>query len=123
MKKFTVQSTNIILYCDKWIEAIDFYHDILRLDVNFKNNWFIEFSLNSGAFLSVVDAQRATIDSGQGAGITITFKVADIFQTWQFLQSQGVNVEKIRNHPWGAYTFYFFDPEGHRLEAWMPKLK
>ena len=112
------KSANTILYCQRWQETVAFYQNDLQLPVTFASDWFVEFQLGGTAHLSVADERRASIKSSQGAGITLTFQVESADETWTYLQSQGLQVEPLKNHAWGARVFYFYDPEGHRLEIW-----
>ncbi|MEM7344090.1 MAG: VOC family protein [Chloroflexota bacterium] len=118
----TFKNANTSLYCHQWAETVKFYKIYLQLPIVFANDWFVEFKLTGNAYLSLANAQRATIKSVQGQGITITLQVEDINGTWHYLQQQGLDVGPIKSHPWGAYVFYFFDPEGHRLEIWSKEL-
>ncbi|HAE23084.1 MAG TPA: glyoxalase, partial [Spirochaetaceae bacterium] len=36
---------NIILYCEKWPETVDFYQTGLQLPVTVSKDWFVEFRL------------------------------------------------------------------------------
>jgi len=110
--------TNSILYCTNWQETVEFYQTKLGLPVTFSSDWFVEFQLTGSSRLSVADERRASIKSGGGAGITLTFQVENIEESWRYLQSRDVTVGPIKRHKWGAHVFYFFDPEGHRLEFW-----
>jgi catechol 2,3-dioxygenase-like lactoylglutathione lyase family enzyme len=115
---FAFKNANTILYCKKWQEMVIFYRDSLGLPINFASDWFVEFQLGGTAYLSVADDQRARVKSSGGAGITITLQVEDADETWQSLFSRGLNLEPVRQHAWGARVFYFYDPEGYRLEIW-----
>ena len=53
-----------------------------------------------------------------GAGITVTFKVANVRGVWQDLLGKDVKVEPIRDNRFGGLAFFLRDPEGHRLEFW-----
>jgi len=117
-KNFKIKSTNTILYCQKWEETVKFYQNTLKLTPSYTSDWFVEFQAAEGAYLSVADERRATIKSNQGAGITLTFRVADADMIWHQLHEQGLELEPVKMHSWGARVFYFFDPEGHRLEIW-----
>ena len=112
------RSANTILYCRKWRETVAFYRHELNLPITFESDWFVEFRLAGAAHLSIADEARASIKSSHGAGLTLTLQVADADETWQRLRQNGLQVELVKNHAWGARTFYFYDPEGHRLEIW-----
>jgi uncharacterized glyoxalase superfamily protein PhnB len=115
------KTANTILYCQKWPETMAFYRDKLQLSVIFAADWFIEFEIGATARLSVADEQRAKVKSSQGKGITITLEVESADTVWTELHSRGLELEPVRDHPWGARAFYFYDPEGYRLEIWSGK--
>ena len=112
------KSANTILYCQRWRETVEFYQNDLKLPVTFASDWFVEFQLDGAAHLSVANEKRASIKSSQGAGITLTLQVESADETWAYLHQQGLNLKPVKNHAWGARVFYFYDPEGHRLEIW-----
>lgn len=114
-------TTNIILYCQKWAPVVDFYRNLLQLPVLFATDWFVEFALNPVSRLSVADEKRSSIKSCAGRGVTLSLEVEDIDKTWGYLNKAGLCPTIIREHPWNARVFYFFDPEGHRLEIWQNK--
>ncbi|MHC4183995.1 MAG: VOC family protein [Planctomycetota bacterium] len=120
---FSPKNTNTILYCKKWQETVDFYRYCLKLPINFASDWFVEFKLTDTAHLSIADECRATIKSSGGAGITLTLQVESITKAWEYLHNNGLTLEPVREHSWGAHVFYFLDPEGHRIEVWSPKQK
>jgi uncharacterized glyoxalase superfamily protein PhnB len=114
-------ATNVIFYCHRWQETVEFYRDRLRLEVTFASDWFVEFRLAGLSHLSIADERRATVKSAQGAGMTLTLQVEDAEQAWQMLYAAGLNPETLKDHAWGARVFYLFDPEGHRIEVWSPR--
>lgn len=118
LKKSTVTS-NMILYCRKWKQTSDFYRNFLELPVNFSCDWFIEFRLTETSRLSVADENKCTIKSPDKKGITIALQVPDIDTVWQTVSQKSLNPTEIKPHPWNAYVFHFFDPEGHRIEIWQ----
>lgn len=117
----SLKSANTVLYCKEWRETVAFYKHRLKLRIAFASDWFVEFRLAGAAHLSIADERRATIKSSGGAGITITLQVDSADETWQYLSDNGLTPEPVRNHPWGGRVFYFYDPEGHRLEIWSLK--
>lgn len=117
--KLSLKTTNTILYCAHWRQTVAFYQEIFQFPVSFSNEWFVEFQVTERAYLSVADETRASINSSQGAGITLALQVDDIEAVWQHLQSKGAVPGSIKQHAWGARVFYCFDPEGHRIEVWM----
>jgi catechol 2,3-dioxygenase-like lactoylglutathione lyase family enzyme len=117
---FTFRRVNTILYCQKWAETVTFYQNDLELPLVFATDWLVEFYLGGTAYLSVADEQRATLKSAQGTGITISLQVDNADEVWAYLHHKGFKLTPVKNHTWGARVFYFFDPEGHRLEIWSP---
>ena len=113
-----VTATNTILYCRHWDETVRFYKHSLNLPVAFANDWFVEFRLATSAYLSIANERRASITSSHGAGLTLAIQVDDADDTYRQLVARGLQPKAVRNHPWGARTFYLFDPEGTRLEIW-----
>ncbi len=117
----TFKTANTILYCQKWAETVAFYKDDLALPVLFASDWFVEFELGATARLSIADERHSRIKSSQGAGLTLTLQVEDASAAWTYLHARGLELESLRDHAWGgARVFYFYDPEGHRLEIWSP---
>lgn len=114
----SINRTNIIFYCHNWRDTVEFYRRQLRLPVDFENDWFVEFRLSEGSYLSIANSRRATIRPVQGQGVTLTLRVPDVNAAQADLQGRGVEMTPIRRN-WGALVFYCHDPEGHRLEFWQ----
>lgn len=114
---YAPKRANTILYCRHWSATVAFYRRLLRLPINFENDWFVEFQLNEGAYLSVADASRTSIAAVAGQGITLAWQVSDLAHLHAHLVAAGAQVTPIRRR-WGAWVFYCHDPEGHRLEFW-----
>ncbi len=112
-----IKTSNTILYCKKWKETVAFYKDVLKLDVHFSNDWFVEFSLNNCARLSIVNEENASIKSCSGKGITVCFQVDDIQTMHTCLTGSKVNPTPIKVI-WRSRVFYAYDPEGNRIEFW-----
>jgi catechol 2,3-dioxygenase-like lactoylglutathione lyase family enzyme len=117
---FDFKRMNIILYCSRWEATVAFYRDTLELPITFASDWFVEFQVGAAAFVSIADERRASIKSGGGVGVTLALQVADAAVAWHTLQTKAVSLQPMQER-WGAQVFYFYDPEGHRLEIWSPK--
>lgn len=109
--------TNTILYCERWTETVAFYRDVVGLPEEFANDWFVEFALGAGSFLSVADAARASIRPSGGAGLTLSWQVADVAAVREELVAAGAAVGELRRR-WGSPVLDLFDPEGNRVELW-----
>jgi catechol 2,3-dioxygenase-like lactoylglutathione lyase family enzyme len=114
----TVETFNTILYCTHWSENVAFYRDVLNFPILGTTDWLVEFAVSGQARLSVADAERTSMQSAGGAGITLTFKVDDLPETYQKLLDKNIEVDPIRNCKMGGQAFFFHDPEGTRLECW-----
>lgn len=114
---FTITRCNTILYCDHWQPTVAFYRDTLMLEVNLETDWFAEFHITDGSYVSIADSKRATIAPAGGHGITFSFQIRDLDTVWRKLQSAGIGPSRIRQ-VWGAQAFHIHDPEGHRIEFW-----
>ena len=112
-----IKTSNTILYCRKWDQTVEFYKNVLDLDVNFSNEWFVEFVLSCQARLSIADQKKSSIKSGCGEGITVCLQVDDVEVMHKHLKKAGVHPTPIRAL-WESRVFYVRDPEGNRLEFW-----
>ncbi len=112
-----IRTSNIILYCTKWRETVRFYEEVLKLEINFSNEWFVEFCLNDRARLSIANEERASIKSSGGQGITVGLQVDDVQIAHDDLTTLGASPTPIKKR-WGANVFYVTDPEGNRIEFW-----
>ena len=117
MQRVSVDRVNTVLYCDRWAATVDFYRELLGFDVAHESDWFVEFRATGGAFLSIADASRATIEAVGGKGVTLTFHTDALAETRALLDGNGVATTPISRR-WGADVFYCHDPEGHRIEFW-----
>jgi catechol 2,3-dioxygenase-like lactoylglutathione lyase family enzyme len=108
---------NTILYCERWDETIRFYRDLLKLPIDHETDWFVGFQITSQAFLSVAHAERTTLRSAQGDGVTLSLRVKDVDSVHRAFTGLGLEPGDIRT-VWGARAFYLHDPEGHRIEVW-----
>ena len=113
-----IKRTNTILYCERWQETISFYRDKLGFEIAYQCDWLVEFRLTSSSYLSVADQKRATIQSADGKGITLSFKIDNLEKAHSNINEEGLAPTAIRSQVLGADVFYLFDPEGTRIEYW-----
>lgn len=111
---------NTVLYCRRFQDTVAFYEHMLGLSRCHSNDWFVEFQIAPGAFLSVADERRATVKTAAGAGITVTLRVADVRGLHALLLGRGAEPPPVGARPWGAQGFLLRDPEGTRVEIWSP---
>lgn len=113
----SVLSSNTIIYCARWPDVVAFYRRRLGLRPTMERDWFVEFEVHPGAHLSVADASRTTVVPGDGSGLTLSWRVADLEATRARLTERGVEVSTVRNR-WGSRCIDVFDPAGNRIEFW-----
>jgi uncharacterized glyoxalase superfamily protein PhnB len=114
---FAARQINNILYCARFGDTVGFYRDLLRLEVTFANEWFVEFRLGDTATLSIADAGRTTIESAQGRGMTLSLKVDNLDRLRERLIGLGIEATPVSKR-FGSRVFDIHDPEGHRVEFW-----
>jgi len=112
-----IKRINTILYCRNWNDTVKFYRDVLKLVVNHKAEWMVEFQLIDNTFLSIANTVGTSIKSSNGDGITLSFQVENVDAAHRQLHEIGLETSPIKPI-WGARSFYIFDPEGHRIELW-----
>jgi catechol 2,3-dioxygenase-like lactoylglutathione lyase family enzyme len=118
-----ILAANTILYCRHWEQTCHFYRDVLQLAISFqKDDWFIEFSVNGAAHLSIADASKCTISPGNGIGITLSFFVQDLRGAQARFTEHSIATTEIKAQGWRAPYFYVHDPEGTRIEFWTRHL-
>jgi catechol 2,3-dioxygenase-like lactoylglutathione lyase family enzyme len=116
-----IVGSNTILYSGRWAELVDFYRNGLGLRTSMERDWFIEFELHPGAHISVADAKRASIACGDGAGMTLSWRVDDAHEVRGALARNGIDASPIQNR-WGSPGFFVFDPAGNRIEFWSDSI-
>lgn len=116
-KVLPITRTNTILYCRNWAVTLKFYRDVLALPVHHETDWFVEFQVCPGSYVSIADAARATVGATDGRGVTLSWQVADLHRSRDDLFAKGVAVDPIQRR-WGSLYFCFRDPEGTRIELW-----
>jgi len=112
-----IKRINTILYCRNWNATVKFYRDVLNFVIHHQTDWFVEFQIVGNTYISIANATYASIQSADGNGITLSWQVEDVESVYYLLNELGVKTSRIKNI-WGAKAFYFFDPEGHRVELW-----
>ena len=109
---------NTLLYVRRFADCVAFYRDGLGLPRAFANAWFVEFSINAGACLSVLAKGSTRMRDTPFAAETLTFEVADADAAHSALLARDLAPGAVRRHGFGARVFYLRDPEGNRLEFW-----
>jgi len=111
---------NTVLYCRRFADTLSFYDTVLALPRTLSRDWFVEFRIAAGCFLSLADERRASVKSAGGAGITLSLRVDDVHAFRDALAQRGAGPPPVGPRPWGAEGFLLHDPEGTRIEVWAP---
>ncbi len=101
------------------METVTFYRNTFDFPVNYQTDWFVEFQLSGHSYLSIADESRASIQSVEGQGITLSWQVTNLQELQTTFEKRNITVSAIQKK-WSAYLFYLHDPEGHRIELWQP---
>lgn len=113
----SVERSNVILYCERWAETVAFYRRLLGGALTVDRGWFVELAVGDGTYLSVADAAHASIAPAGGAGLTLSWQVADVAAARTDLVADGFDVSAV-HHRFGSPVVDLHDPEGHRIELW-----
>lgn len=110
-------------------KAVDFYKNTLGLPMRFRNETFADFDLGSGSRLALWEAPHAAKTCGEDAvgpkgnrmmGAIQLQSRDSINVAFDELKQKGVNIlEPPKNWPWGAYGFYFYDPNEFLWEVYF----
>lgn len=116
----TFSALNTILYCRRFHATVRFYEDVLALRRRHATDWFVEFEVTPGAFISVADDRRTRVKTAGGGGLTLTLQVADAARFRRVICGRGLEAPAVEPRPWAAEGFFIHDPEGNRIEIWSP---
>jgi catechol 2,3-dioxygenase-like lactoylglutathione lyase family enzyme len=87
------------------------------------HDWFIEFRIVDGLYLSCMDETHTSIKSSRGSGTTITIKVDDAETVHADLKQRGAEPADLKVRHWAVKSFFLHDPDGYRLEIWSEYYK
>jgi len=90
---------------------------VLGLSIHHQTKWLVEFHLIDESYLSIANAASTSIQSADGDGITLSWRVEDVIRAHHSLNELGVKTSEIKPI-WGVHAFHFSDPEGNRIELW-----
>ena len=116
------------IICSDYPRSKHFYHQILKLPIiaeHFRaarHSYKLDLALPDGSQLELFSFKdspaRPSYPEAQGLR-HLAFKVANVEQSKRYLQSQGVEVEEIREDEYTGKLFTFFaDPDGLPLELY-----
>ncbi len=110
----------VILYHTDMAAARTFYEGILGLilrEVTY--DWFVGYWVSEKHEMTLcisTSPEERNLWGAAGKGVVIDFVVADVDESYAYLESRGVGfVEPPTNKPWGLRTASFLDPAGYTL--------
>lgn len=104
--------TGFILYTLNYEACVDFYKNILELDVLFVTNTLTCFSFGGSYLMVELDDESITFSNrGEHIRTCLRINVKDVKAYSNRLKSVGVKVD-YQEHEWGTVA-KFFDPDGN----------
>jgi uncharacterized glyoxalase superfamily protein PhnB len=117
---------NICVISNNVKRLVDFYESILAKRAKWSGEDYAEFSTGGGVLAIFSEkAQEKYIpgasEAAKNRSIILEFKVADVDQEYQRLQSLVKTwVKPPSTQPWGTRSIYFRDPEGNLVDFYAP---
>jgi uncharacterized glyoxalase superfamily protein PhnB len=105
---------------------VDFYEFALRMKAETSGEDYAEFTANGGALaIFSANAQERYIpgaaESAKNRSVILEFRVADVDQEYQRLQSLVKTwVKPPTTQRWGTRSIYFRDPDGNLVDFFTP---
>ncbi len=110
-------------------EAAAFYKEVLGLPMRFRNETFADFDLGYGSRLALWEYSHAVQSCGVNSvgphgnhwmgAVRLESRTA-IDAAYLELEAKGVNIVlEPQTWPWGAYAFYFKDPNDYLWEIYF----
>lgn len=106
----------VCLLVNDFDKSLEFYRDLLGLEVNSENEGFADFKLN-GTSLAIFEKKSAISmlsaeHMGNAGGAVYGFQVDDVQKSYEELIKKGlVFIEPVKTTPWGQVVTYFNDPD------------
>lgn len=106
----------ICLLVEDFKTSLDFYKDVLGLEVNNINDTFADFKVGETS-LAIFQKKEAVFMFPKkymtsGGGSVLAFQVKDIEKSCIQLKNKGVEIfEGPKTTPWGQKVAYFLDPD------------
>lgn len=111
--KFDQQVT--FLTTDKMSESIDFYENILGLELVLDQGGCRLYRVSNDAFLGICERERHTDDCQH---LVFTFVTDQVDEWYEKLKDTGIKITKkpAYSPEYNIYHMFFYDPNGYLLE-------
>ena len=104
--------TGIILYTINYHKCIEFYSEILELDILFKTDLLTCFAFgNAYLMIELADEYKGNMVKSDRISTCLRMNFPNIKQLTKKLTSKGVSID-YQKHKWGIVA-KFFDPDGN----------
>lgn len=111
----------ICLLVNDFDKSMNFYKDVLGLELNSQDGGFADFKLD-GTSLAIFEKKASESMfpgkyMGAAGGAVYAYQVEDVQKEYDLLKSKGVTfIEAVKTTPWGQIVTYFTDPDGNIWE-------
>ncbi|SFB41771.1 lactoylglutathione lyase [Amycolatopsis marina] len=110
----------VITYVESLGRSVEFYRDVLGLEVRVEGDGYVEFAVENTKFSLFARAKLPELIGGPGGRAPtgeIAFVVDDVDAEAERLRQAGVRLlTGPVDRPWGERTLHFADPDGNIVE-------
>lgn len=110
----------MIWYVESLERSVDFYRDVIGLEVRVEGDGYIEFAVENMKFSLFERAKLPELIGRKGGSPPcgeIAFVVDDVDAEAERLRADGVEIlSGPIERPWGQRTLHFADPDGNVVE-------
>jgi lactoylglutathione lyase len=111
---------HVVIYVQDLDRALDFYRDVLGLQVRVAHEDWVEFGTRGAGIALHAGGRRARAPKDyRRGGMLPTIRVQSVESAVAYLNSRGVKVTEIKIEPFGRLAV-FADPEGNQLQLLEP---
>ena len=118
MADFKITSQITFLYFENYPEAINFFKDVLKLELVFDPGWAAVFRTSNDAFVGAVDIKKSSIEVKEKGGTLISLTVENLNEWYNKLKEEkSLKLSEIKTFAdIHLKSFFFTGPEGYEFE-------
>jgi catechol 2,3-dioxygenase-like lactoylglutathione lyase family enzyme len=116
--KMNIEYPIFFFYYKDLEKALDFYRDVLELELAIDQVWCKILKIHEKAYLGLVDEKKGSLRAVPEKGALLTLVVEDVDAWHRKLLEKNVPglTPTFLNEEIGVYGFFFLDPEGYKIE-------
>lgn len=116
--KGSLQSQITFFYYTDMDAAVDFYGQVLGLELVEDQKWAKIYRVHGTAFLGIVAGEKGFHQAQDKNAVTVTLLVDDVPTWYEYLQSKDVKIvaEIVTNKEIQVQCFFAEDPGGYTIE-------